>query len=79
MNKTHLRWGCRRGMLELDLVLRPFLDAQFDDLSAAEQSAFSELLHQADQDIYGWIFNIRACPHSEWISVIEKIRALWGK
>ena len=32
---ARLRWKCRRGMLELDLLLRDFLDSGYQDLDDA--------------------------------------------
>lgn len=35
-NKARLRWACRRGMLELDVLLMPFVEEGYDALSAEE-------------------------------------------
>lgn len=43
-----LRWRCRRGMLELDLILLRFLEADYPGLPAAEQKAFEALLEWQD-------------------------------
>lgn len=43
-----LRWQCRRGMLELDLVLNGFLDRGFANLDAAGADAFRKLLSLPD-------------------------------
>lgn len=48
----HLRWQCRRGMLELDLLLLPFFDKHYLDLSAPKQALFVELLSWQDPDLY---------------------------
>ena len=56
-----LRWRCRRGMRELDLLLAGHLDrhgAGFDDEAHA---AFQLLLAQTDMDLYDW-FTGRAQP-----------------
>jgi antitoxin CptB len=31
--RNRLRWNCRRGLLELDLILQRFLDRHPDDVS----------------------------------------------
>ncbi len=51
---NRLRWACRRGMLELDLVLLPFLENTFSSLSEADQLLFEKLLEGEDQDMFGW-------------------------
>jgi len=50
-----LRWNCRRGMLELDLLLLPFLEKVFPALPLAEQVIFEKLLACTDQDLYDWL------------------------
>lgn len=42
-------WQCRRGMLELDLLLNNFVDNRVDSLSKEERQAFSQLLSYPDQ------------------------------
>ena len=39
-----IRWQCRRGLLELDLVLAAFLERQLDRLDAQQLEIFKELL-----------------------------------
>lgn len=50
-----LGWHCRRGMLELDVVLGPFLEQRFRTLTFADQQRFETLIACEDQDIFGWI------------------------
>lgn len=57
-----LRWRCRRGMLELDLLLNPFLEAQFTSLPPSLQESFTQLLDEADPDIYNWILDAETPP-----------------
>ncbi len=54
MDINRLRWACRRGMLELDLVLLPFLENTFSSLSEDDQLLFEKLLEGEDQDMFGW-------------------------
>ena len=49
---NRLRWQCRRGMLELDLLLLPFFDQCYLSLSGADQLLFEQLLHCQDPDLY---------------------------
>jgi antitoxin CptB len=53
--KEKIRWQCRRGMLELDLLLGHFFEKQFENLSEAHQLLFVELLQEADQTLYRWL------------------------
>lgn len=74
MDKTRLRWGCRRGMLELDLLLLPFFEKQFDLLSKQQQQDFEELLGETDQDIYAWILNFQNCENPKLADILTQIR-----
>ncbi len=47
-----IRWHCRRGLLELDIVLNRFLDRELGSLSAAELQAFKGLLDLSDNDLW---------------------------
>ena len=44
-----LRWRCRRGMLELDLLLNDFLDTKFAQLDQHQLELFETLLDYPDQ------------------------------
>jgi len=54
MNVKRLKWACRRGMLELDLVLEPFLENIFSTLSDEDKVRFESLLESEDQDLFDW-------------------------
>lgn len=49
--KTNYRWQCRRGMLELDLLLNNFVDKKVDTLSEQEKQSFELLLSYPDQTL----------------------------
>ena len=46
-----IRWQCRRGLLELDLVLAAFLDRHFRALDAHDVALFRELLERPDNEL----------------------------
>lgn len=52
---NRLRWHCRRGMLELDVLLIPFLEDRFRTLSLQDQQRFEKLIACEDQDIFSWL------------------------
>ena len=47
-----IRWHCRRGLLELDLVLNQFLDSRFNQLTTEQKSALTRLLDLPDNDLW---------------------------
>ena len=46
-----VRWSCRRGLLELDLVLERFVTEHYGRLTQREKDVFSELLKLPDNDL----------------------------
>lgn len=58
-----IRWHCRRGLLELDLVLARFLEQHLGELSEGEQRAFERLLQCSDNDLWD-IVSGRLEPHA---------------
>lgn len=49
-----LKWHCRRGMLELDLLLEPFLEEEYEKLDHADKQRFISLIKEEDQDMFIW-------------------------
>ena len=47
-----VRWHCRRGMLELDLLLNRFVDRHLDSLTPDEMERFKEVLDLQDGDLW---------------------------
>ena len=57
-----LRWLCRRGMKELDIVLGWYLDDCFPSAEEAERQAFVELLAIEDPVIWHWLVGSAPLP-----------------
>ena len=47
-----LKWKCRRGLLELDLVLERFLQQKAASLDARSLDLLTELLEYQDNDLW---------------------------
>jgi antitoxin CptB len=50
--QRRLRWRCRRGMLENDLILSRFLDARGDAITETEVAALDRLLELSDNELW---------------------------
>ncbi len=61
---NRMRWAARRGMLELDLVLEPFVQACYADLDEAGRARFQRLMGCEDQDLFAWFLR-REQPEDE--------------
>ena len=70
-----LRWKCRRGMLELDLLLRDFLDSGYAQLNAAERARFERLLDYPDAVLIEWMMGRTRSADKDVVQLVDKIRA----
>lgn len=59
-----LFWHSRRGMLELDVLLVPFVQEVYPHLDPENQARYRKLLGCEDQDMFGW-FMQREEPEDE--------------
>ena len=57
-----IRWQCRRGLLELDLMLNRFLDRELAGLGPEELLLFKELLNKADTLLLAWVMGQEQPP-----------------
>ena len=74
VERARLRWGCYRGMLELDLLLIPFFDRYFDELTAEQKKQFHHLLSQADPDLFAWLMGHQAVEIEELKDIVQLIQ-----
>ena len=78
MSATDLKqiyWRSRRGMLEIEAKLVPFIRDHFQELSSAEQKAYEAMLDLEDWEIFNWLQG-REIPKDPLMrQVIEKIIA----
>ncbi len=68
------RWACRRGMLELDVLLGNYLEEAYLNASASDQVHFVQLLDCNDQELFMWLTGKESPTQSEFIDIIGKIR-----
>ena len=75
----HIYWRSRRGMLELELKLVPFVRDEYADLSEAQQALYRALLDEEDWQIFDWLQDREEAPDPAMRELISKIRAHRGK
>ena len=74
MEKNRLLWGSRRGMLELDLILQPFVENTYPTLDAADQKGYELLLEEQDQDLFAWFLKRQDPSDPELLRIVQIIR-----
>lgn len=70
---SKLRWQCRRGMRELDILLERYMQNVYADASRDEKSAFQQLLTLSDPELAGYL--LRDDCHEDVLTsnVIDRI------
>lgn len=69
-----LRWRCRRGSLELDLILLGYLDHRYLLADQAEQLAFQHLLDLEDVALMHYLMADEPAVDQNLLAVINHLR-----
>lgn len=72
-SKARIRWACRRGMLELDVLFMPFVEEAYDSLSVEQQAIFQRLLTEEDPDLFAWFMGHEVCKDEQLNSMVSLI------
>ena len=68
-----LFWHSCRGMLELDVLLVPFLQEAYPTLEAADKQRYQKLLECEDQDMFGWFMQRSKPEDPDLQRIVEMI------
>jgi antitoxin CptB len=68
-------WHSRRGMLELDLILIPFVENHLRNISAEEQQLYVKFLEEEDNDMFSWFMRADVSQKPEIMRMVEIILA----
>jgi len=71
-DRARLRWRCRRGMKELDMLLERYLDQRFAIAPADEQTLFLQLLDCEDPDLWSWVIGSTQ-PPTKFNDVLQRL------
>jgi len=72
--RARLKWHCRRGMRELDLLLDEFLETEYEGLSTADRDRFERLLECRNEDLMDWLMEGVSPPDEELAGIASRIR-----
>ena len=73
---SRLRWRCRRGMLENDLILSRFLDSRGDAITDDEVAALDRLLDLGDNDLWDLLSGHREPTDAAVLPLLRSLRAI---
>ena len=74
--QNRLRWRCRRGMLENDLILTRFLDARGGAISSDEVAALDVLLALSDNELWDLLSGRQEPADQAVVPLVMQLRAI---
>ncbi len=74
MEYNRLVWASRRGMLELDLILQPFIENVYRNLDDIDQQFFDLLLEEQDQDLFNWFLKKQDPDNENLLRIVKIVR-----
>ena len=63
----------RRGLQELDIIFKPFVEDRFESLSDKDKLSFLDLLQKNDVDLIDWILNDLPVPE-DFNKIVTQIK-----
>ena len=72
--RAKIKWHCRRGMLELDVILERFVEQHLNTLTGHKLQLFEALLKQSDPDLYAWLMGYAIADEQELQEIVTFIR-----
>ncbi|MEM1080590.1 MAG: succinate dehydrogenase assembly factor 2 [Pseudomonadota bacterium] len=71
---AQLRWRCRRGMRELDVLFTRWLEQNYPSASPEQQRAFEQLLDCEDDVLWAWVTGRLEPDRRELQQLIRRFR-----
>jgi antitoxin CptB len=77
MDEEHkrMRWASRRGMLELDLILEPFVRDCYPSLEPQDRQRYRDLMGCQDQELFSWFLSREEPEDPELAAIVRRILA----
>ncbi len=75
-NFNQLKWRCRRGMLEIDVMLQRYLDQKYREADKQERQLFLKLTELEDSELLRLLMGQSAPVEEPLCKLVEKIRAI---
>ncbi len=73
---SRLRWLCRRGMKELDVVMSTYLESYYADASDEQRRQFEALLEMQDPELYNLLLGRSSAPDPALDPMVEFLRGM---
>ena len=66
-------WASRRGMLELALILEPFVKGHYRGMSDEDKGRYRSLMESQDQELFGWFLKRELPEDAELATMVKRI------
>ena len=73
---SRLRWRCRRGTKELDIVMNRYLQERYETASVEEQATFNALLDIEDPIIFDWLMDKTQSEDANLQALVETLKVI---
>ena len=74
--EARLRWLCRRGMKELDVVMSRYLEHYYVTATPAEQDQFKKLLELPDPELWTLLLGRSQAPDPELETMVQFLQQM---
>ena len=74
MDEARLRWQCRRGMRELDVLLTGYLTEHYPQGTVEEKRGFEQLLTLSDPELIGYLLKGEQAADPDMERVLRQLR-----
>ncbi|MDR8524789.1 MULTISPECIES: FAD assembly factor SdhE [Shewanella] len=74
MKLPRVKWACRRGMLELDVLFQPFVEEHYESMSLQDKLIFTRLLECEDPELFAWFMGHEVCQDPDFAEMIIRVR-----
>ncbi len=68
-----LKWRCRRGMKELDILLSCYISNHYKNANNEEQQHFENLLNKQDPELFSLFTGQESLQETEMQLLVDKI------
>ena len=75
-NLSRMRWHCRRGMRELDVLLTRYFEEVYPSATLQQQQAFADILDLQDPLIMAYVIGKQTPDSKDIADVIQQLTSL---
>ena len=76
ITKSRIKWKCRRGLLELDIVFEKFCETVLPAMEQEEMDRFFLFLDTPDQILLDWLFTDAVPEGEDSLQFVLKLRSI---